>query len=694
MSSTLERKLSHETASTTDGASSSSGDGSADEESIESKGVRDEPHPTGLAVPSAPTNERSTESVAFASENSRRSRRRGRSVTVQKTPRSTPKGKIRATPEYLAFLNNQILSTNESYDLALEPLPPSKIGASFWSSHEKACLFAGLSSHGSGELKSLATCVGTKSEPEVHVYLRLLQDGARKTDADSKSERRFAYGDVPAADEVGAECEAWLDQAADDLGAKVWAQDVETEREKFGGDWLVNDELATRLDADAEAFEAALIKHETAEVESTEVHKSIDGESQNAQPSESEPVDAMVEPHETYYMSSSRPSHLLAPSSFLHLSRTLFMHQWQDLDPKGRPPAIFRTAFSDFENLVVSLTRRLLQVTLFQATSRLRASDSARANWTPKPDVLAIDVATAAEILGLPTREQRDVYWTKVARRCGVQVLVQERKWRKQGRPGAKGGVKLTYEEVEAELGLTSASGAANDAMATTESVDERYYDSDDSDLFTLADFSEHDDVSLNSAEQEMSANTDSTSNAKSADGPSGSERDADVKADTSWKRKRWLSPRSHAKAEDAYLEALDARASTEHERKLWEALQLAPPVEFMLNGGGWTSSAPVPLSKPLAVAASEKTVSWRSRVQYMAEWERGEGVVNREEFVEVEKLGHRGRKRRKLQEDLPRGAEDLEDEGSGSSSAKMSSPSDSSDTRSRSGSLYSSEVE
>ncbi|KXL47615.1 MAG: hypothetical protein FE78DRAFT_125659, partial [Acidomyces sp. 'richmondensis'] len=62
---------------------------------------------------------------------------------------------------------------------------------------------------------------------------------------------------------------------------------------------------------------------------------------------------------------------------------------------------IYRTAFDEFHSLAVSLTRRLIQATLFQTMTRLRSGDTARTDWKPQPEVTRVDVTTALDILGI-----------------------------------------------------------------------------------------------------------------------------------------------------------------------------------------------------------------------------------------------------------------------------------------------------
>ncbi|KAF2772180.1 hypothetical protein EJ03DRAFT_267457, partial [Teratosphaeria nubilosa] len=192
-------------------------------------------------------------------------------------------------PTYRHVLNDMIDETagrtsNYSYGIG-----PSQIGASHWTAAEKDALFRKLAICGAGDLHSLSASLGTKSEAEINVYLKLLQDGVLEARATLPSEQNASATDVPSAYEVGPLCEAELESAAGSL-------------------------------------------------------KNVD---------------------------------------------------------QSDEPAIFRSAFEDFYNIAVSLTRRLVQATIFQTMTRLRASDGSRMAWTPEPLVREKDVKTAVDILGM-----------------------------------------------------------------------------------------------------------------------------------------------------------------------------------------------------------------------------------------------------------------------------------------------------
>lgn len=126
---------------------------------------------------------------------------------------------------------------------------------------------------------------------------------------------------------------------------------------------------------------------------------------------------------------------LLCPQVMLRLSKNVFMNRSPTI-PSPWPhwsaytsdiaeePSIYRTAFGDLHNLVVSLTRRLTQTAIIQAKIRLqmgrrRISKSAT-RLVRKNDVLA-----AIDLLGMPRNGKNR--WSGVARRCALRVYDDHR---------------------------------------------------------------------------------------------------------------------------------------------------------------------------------------------------------------------------------------------------------------------------
>ncbi|KAJ4987016.1 hypothetical protein SVAN01_07432, partial [Stagonosporopsis vannaccii] len=126
---------------------------------------------------------------------------------------------------------------------------------------------------------------------------------------------------------------------------------------------------------------------------------------------------------------------LLHPENMLLLSRHLFMNRSPDL-PSPWPhwsayasdhvpePSMMRSAFNDLHTLAVSLTKRLMQTAMMQATSRLRAQRR-RTNKGVMPFVKTRDVLSAIDVLGLERNGR--ARWIGVARRCNLRVFDEQR---------------------------------------------------------------------------------------------------------------------------------------------------------------------------------------------------------------------------------------------------------------------------
>lgn len=545
---------------------------------------------------------------------------------------------------YHRLLNSvieEILGQSES---DFDPLPASQIGATHWSSTEKESFFSKLALCGAGDLRALSQTIGSKSEAEVHLYISLLEKGA--IEASHTDQYRCNLADIPAAFEVGGQCEAALERAAEKLARKVADREAQAEREKHGDDWLIDEAFADRLQQHAERSEG------TTDNDGNE-----------------DPTIGATGQQDTAPFASAG---LLRPATFLQLSRSLFMNSpssgdtWHDLttreDSNSTGPAIFRTALDDFYNLAVSLTRRLVQASLFQTTSRLRASDSARTSWSPKPEVKEVDVKAVLHVLGMDA--ERTGYWAQLPIRCGLDVYSDSKRYR-DGRPGTKNGVKLTLEETETELGLRYACEIITEAQdSKTESHDARIDDLDlDSDMFTIVSASDGDSSTSGKPNESIAASENSYAEEDSkriadraSDFDPASETESvkdeqrfDDDVGRARKRKRSLSPASYIRAEKQYLEASDQEASRLEERHLWESLKQKPPEKKVADRLGL---APAPTPRYDSI---DRVHVWRGRFKPEAEWEHFPDGITSHEFAEMEEQSRGRRKLRALRQDQMR---------------------------------------
>lgn len=555
---------------------------------------------------------------------SRSSRERSQSA---QSAQSTEKVEVAWTTEYRDLLNDMIADAS-GHSAAFDPaLRPSRIGWSTWSAHEKSTLFEALERHGVGNLPRLTRAVGTKSQYEIQVYIQSLQQDLA-TQHESAPQKLVHWSDVSAASEITAECEAALNTAADALSSRVEKQEQLAEHSKLGDDWLIDERVA---EEDEQSYEQAVAS--TAEVK---VEVKAEG-SQDVSTTDTQSA-------------MSDPTHLLRPAAFLQLSQTLFMNNgenqelnWHHVDritDATDEPALFRRAWDDLHALTVSLTRRLVQASIFQAMTRLRAHNSARADWSPVAAVRGVDVRSALEMLHMGP--DWNEYWAKVARRCRVSVYSDSKKYN-DGRPGTKNGFLLDYDEVEAALGI-------DDHVAADQNNDE-WEEGDSSDLMAAG------SDAYTNVEEATSDEDDDDNDDNDGGSTTDVSRGPPVEGFRSTRqRKRRLSPTSFARVEDEHVNALDSRMSAREEVRLWqEILQVRPPPQSVVDA---TGSLAAPTALPPAPSDMHSTphdhvpLEWRSAVTYQGPWEHGRGVPALEDFQRMTARGHAGRKRRRLIQD------------------------------------------
>lgn len=500
---------------------------------------------------------------------------------------------------YRDLLNSNIAEVLEPIgNTGTDALPPSQIGTSFWTSKEKERLFAATQLHGPGDLQALALAVGTKAEPEIKAYILLLQEGVKELEA--KATQQFGPEDVIAAVETEPDLLEAEELLATTIEERSRAVEEAKEKQRWGEEsWLIDDEVAASLEDRYGGPDAKVTKDSNVQDEQHEASRSISGDEKSA---------------------SGPPSstELLNAATFLQLSRSLFMnsinpemnwHTFSRDDESEQHPSIRRTAFDDFHNLVVSLTRRLMQASLFQALSRLRASSDPRM----LPYVNGFDVAAARETMSLKT--QRPGYWVDAVKRCGIEVYSDSKKWRTQEeRQGTKNGVKLTEDELRAELGavLPDAPVLADDPSDVEEGVE-----SSDSDAYTVVSSSEGSDDEVLEAKVTT-----------------------DTRGRTLTDRRRPLSPASFHRAETKFLERIDRHNSRDLDDEYRHILGLPATVH------NHTSKPAFPYKQ---ADGESRPVEWRAVVQYEAPWEQPQGMPQKRDFDAMEMEGARRRKRRRL---------------------------------------------
>ncbi|KAI9836745.1 MAG: hypothetical protein M1838_004966 [Thelocarpon superellum] len=455
--------------------------------------------------------------------------------------------------EYRRLLNVEIEDAIARADLDEEspPLPASQIGLTRWTSVEKDVFFDALSRRGRDDMEGLAAAIGTKSALEIHVYLRLLQQGVVEATLEGARTDLLAPADLPASWEIGDSCCTALERASDALSERQERHETELERARWGDLWCLTAETASMIKA--------------------RVKEGGDGLSE---------IEARIP-----------AAALLKLERFLQLSERIFMNasdeteheNWRAHAGLDELPSIRCTAFTDLHMLAISLTKRLVQATLFFARSRLRAMDSSL--FRPKPVVTAKDVHGALQVLGI--KQNTHHFWATAARRCHLDVYDEENGW-------------LEYEAVEQRLGKCGAMPRRESSASRGPSPAGCHV----SDSYSEA----HSDPSPSPSPSP----TSSLPNLSAASAADDHYTEEDEEEDD----------------EDQHIDVQDHLASRAEENRLWEILgkgegkvRAAGEEEPMETGFTLRARARArPRRKDGADLMTRK--AWRDRVDFRSEWE------------------------------------------------------------------------
>ena len=441
-------------------------------------------------------------------------------------------------------------------------LQESQIGVSVWSSEEKELFFRVLARRGRHDIRGIANVIGTKSESEVYVYSDMLYKAAVDRETHRTRKNLLNTSDLEAALEVQGDCCAALDLAAEALSALQQNEEEKAEKKK-------HKELALLTSRIARWVERCMVVSEGSKEE---------------------------------IIQQIPAARMLNLMNFLTLSKRFFMNSviaednWRSYTGKRtKSPSIMYTAFSDFYALLISITQRLVQSTLFYAMSRLRAM-SASGHHSPGSHVRRRDVIAAISVLGMKTDAR--VFWARAARKCNLRVYEKVRHRQAFGK-------RYSYVELERILSPSALSDPDSPEMrikdaSTTTSRKGR--------ILT--------DPSASTSEGSMSSDTmlddGGESSALSLDeGLSGLSATR-----LHFKKMEEHKHEDHDELQDAYAEALDQGASRNEECRLWEMLGKNPaeklePADVKLPRG------PFPTRK-----SEDELLDWRNLIDYAEDWE------------------------------------------------------------------------
>lgn len=478
---------------------------------------------------------------------------RKRSAENEPTPRPFKRQRNLLNPEYLELLNRDI--DDAAHRVCLEDdiaLPPSQLGLTYWSELEKKQFFEALSRLGKHDLCGIAERIGTKSPVEVKHYLRVLHEAvAARRSHDRRSFLEFS--EYPAAVELTPQCCHAQEEAADAVSIKQEGRENQREEDKWQEYWDITPKIAAALEKKDQEEEVA--------------------------------------PNLAF-------AKLFHTSRWLKLSDRMFMNStmpgnnWRNID--DRPPSMWATALDDFHSLALSVTRRLVQTTLFISMSRIRAKSElipGTRNIVRKKDV-------EAAIASLGLAHNSNDMWIKSARRLRLNVYENPPDRHDEHEE------PMTYDEVEADL--------ADGEAPRAESVD--YEDErlklESSDELDSGDDSE--DSTKPKDEEERSVNREANEVLwYSAVGI------RDLQS-----TRRALKLRIEAeRRQERHADVVDKYANYTAEAEMWELLQKAPPMDMpriqnpermmVTKRSNMDVESIYPMNR-----------TWADDLEYQAEWE------------------------------------------------------------------------
>jgi hypothetical protein len=601
------------------------------------------------------------------SEKSNRSTRSGsgrNSTSKDKVPSRTTKS-TRATysDAYRDFYNKQIEELVRPYYSVTHALPASEIGVVVWTPLEKEILFQKVSALGKDNIKDISNAIRTKSETEVRQYLSLLDQGNVEGNV-TKALPVFSAADVSAAFEVTKQSEELLEEYADGLAVYQTRSDQKREKKRHGEYWLLTEEVAQEVEEQVMARDESYLKSKLHdENEGEEDDDDTDGAKSdqeaaktdqerpgtNAEDESDAPRKATSQSQEPDREPCRSPEEIMVPAAelldlpmWLRLSR-LFMYQspelgdsWEDFTSGHQTPSMYHTAFQDFHNLTISLTRRVVQATIFQTMTRLRARDKDR----PSAAVTANDVRAASDILDLRPNTRK--FWGSVPRRHGLRVY---ERGSKSSRGQSRAGLELDLEEAEERLGIGHASNVPigvdeNAVQADEDEVEDDVLDPDqyyeDAEPWTEASDVEE-EIPVNIPDDPQS---DASGDEDAAYHPTDDEEAQD--ATRKKQQRKGRMEKNFQKAHDAYLEAVDQEISRVQEIDMWDALGVAPPNDIK------DEEVEIP-RQPVIKRRLSDTANWRTGFEYQPPWELGFDTLRPEAFASIQKRGEQAKKRRRM---------------------------------------------
>ncbi|KAF2837276.1 hypothetical protein M501DRAFT_995857 [Patellaria atrata CBS 101060] len=540
---------------------------------------------------------RSDRKIAHVSRKRKRDTRESRNAKTKRL-------RGRYSDPYRQLFNSTI--PNPQYidlDDVRKPLEASQIGLSVWTAEEKEIFFAALSRWGKSDVPKISEIIGTKSVSQVIEYLGLLQEGLLELHLDLDDIQPTDARHIASAAELSENLCNALDIAAESLGWNQLKYEAKQESKKHGDVWLLTKDIGNQINEYLDFAESGRDENGDSSIDSHD-----DGGILEQRLS--------IKSNRARYIQVPA-AHLLDLSVWLELSENIFMNSanpdisenWRTVGEQGETPSIYHTAFSDFHNLTVSITKKVVQVSIFQALSRLRGADKI-GKEVSKVGITRMDVLGATEILNM--KQSSADFWIKAPRRCGLKVT------------NVADGILLSHNEVEEYLSefvrdnIPRLSGNKHDAAHNSTGKafgqespqDPRFMDEEDRLGSTSPSNGTSEIISDTPLKSENSYNSSNSGDQDS------------------------LSPETRL---EQYIEILDQKESLTEELFLWDFIGQLPLVHIK-DRSIKLPKPPAPKHKKLG-----ELVDWRDWTERQAEWETNY-------FIQKEKGKEKAAKARTLQ--------------------------------------------
>ncbi|KAJ5145968.1 uncharacterized protein N7515_000532 [Penicillium bovifimosum] len=492
------------------------------------------------------------------------------------------RGPLTFLPGYAHFL--QDMKEGAEYTLLKETgdaYQGTQHGSVVWTSTEKEVFFNVLDRKGKGSIKELAAAIGTKSELEVMAYIQILHKALEaQYISDKHVERMPVLGDVPAALEVSRECCELLEEYAEVMVYQESLIENKTGQKHHGDNWLITRPRAQDLVDD---------KDETAR-----------GDLRLA-------------------------AGLLNLPNWIRLSQVLFMNfngskaddNWWKLVSRTDNMTLNTASMTadsvvDFYSLAVSVTRRLIQSSLFFAMSRLRSAN--RSGRDRKGHVRLQDVRAAVEVLNMKHRRPNFV---DIARRN--EIIIEDVHNRKGWVPPV-----FSYEEAEEIIDKSEWFRYRKDGSMYRDGNDESDPDDDEMDI----DDDEADSDALVEADLPLPSASGADLEPETVDEMAAGES-SDLSSPLASDDELEMDP------EEEHAELADESASRRHEVDLLRLMEQPLPAVLDERLKAEETEEKSRLQPERRIR--DDLLDWRDRTLYRSEWEEyGADYADLKEVMEM----------------------------------------------------------